>query len=73
MPGQAELSRLLKAIRYDDPHLQMPPEKKLSTELVKVFEVWINDGAIDPRVQEPSELPEGDRSSVRDPRDHWAY
>jgi len=73
VPGQADQSRLLKAIRYEDPHLQMPPEKKLSAEVVKAFEVWIEQGAIDPRVQDPSELHGTNPSSQRDPLKHWAY
>lgn len=73
VPGHPEESRLLKAIRYDDPKLQMPPEKKLPPDVVAVFEAWIADGAYDPRVgnkvssQKPSE--QNLASAVK----YWSY
>ena len=39
-------SRLLKAVRYDDPQLQMPPDgKKLPDQEVAVIARWIAQGA----------------------------
>ena len=73
VPGHPAESRLLKAIRYDDPKLQMPPEKKLPPDVVAVFEAWIADGAYDPRVgnkvssQKPSE--QNLASAVK----YWSY
>ena len=48
-PGKPDTSLLLKAVRYTDPDLQMPPKKKLSTEEIAVLEQWIQQGAHDPR------------------------
>ena len=45
--GQPDTSRLLAALRYEQ--LQMPPEGKLPDEVVRDFEQWIRQGAIDPR------------------------
>jgi hypothetical protein len=49
VPGKPEESRLLKAIRYNDPALQMPPTGKLSDSAIADFETWIASGAPDPR------------------------
>src|SRR5262245_25410595 len=55
VPGQPEKSLLLKAIRYTDSDLQMPPKpgERLAAEVVANFEAWIKRGAPDPRGQEP--------------------
>jgi hypothetical protein len=48
--GKPAESRLLKAIRYADPKLQMPPGGKLPDAVIADFESWIAAGAADPRV-----------------------
>ena len=46
VPGEPEQSRLIRAIRYGDPDLQMPPKnRRLSPEQVAVLEEWIRRGA----------------------------
>src|SRR5437899_3279616 len=49
VPGKPAESRLLQALRYSDPHLQMPPTGKLSDSVIADFEQWIAAGAVDPR------------------------
>lgn len=49
VPGHPEQSLLIKAIRYTDSDLQMPPRKKLSDEQIADLEKWIAMGAPDPR------------------------
>ena len=51
VPGNPSESRLLQAIRYVDPHLQMPPSGKLADSVIADFERWIAEGAHDPRVE----------------------
>src|SRR6188472_3791923 len=42
VPGDAEKSLLIKAVRYTDPDLQMPPHnKKLSDHDIDVLVTWI--------------------------------
>jgi len=53
LPGKPAESRLLQAIRYTDPHLQMPPAGKLPQPVIDAFETWIKSGAVDPRTDEP--------------------
>jgi hypothetical protein len=54
VPGNPAESRLLQALRYTDPHLQMPPTGKLADRVIADFEQWIADGAHDPRVESTS-------------------
>ncbi len=49
VPGNVEGSLLIKAIRYTDKDLQMPPSGKLSDGVVKDFETWVRMGAPDTR------------------------
>jgi hypothetical protein len=51
VPGDVEGSLLIRAIRYTDKDLQMPPKEKgqLSAEVVADFEAWVKRGAADPR------------------------
>ncbi len=49
IPGKPEESRLLAALRYNDPHLRMPPTGKLPAEVIANFAAWIAAGAPDPR------------------------
>ena len=44
MPGKIEQSLLIKAIRYTDPDLRMPPKKKLPAEVIADFEKWVAMG-----------------------------
>jgi mono/diheme cytochrome c family protein len=46
VPGDVEKSLLVKAIRYKDEDLQMPPkDKKLSDAQIAAIEQWVKDGA----------------------------
>jgi hypothetical protein len=47
VPSDEEKSLILAAIRHDG--LAMPPDRKLSAEVIADFERWIADGAADPR------------------------
>ena len=49
--GEPDNSLLIKAIRYSDPDLQMPPKnKKLSAEQIATLETWVKIGAPIPAV-----------------------
>ncbi|HVV02488.1 MAG TPA: c-type cytochrome domain-containing protein, partial [Verrucomicrobiae bacterium] len=55
VPGDPEKSLLIKAVRYTDPDLQMPPKgKKLSAAQVADLEAWVKMGAPDPRDKAPA-------------------
>jgi Protein of unknown function (DUF1549)/Protein of unknown function (DUF1553)/Planctomycete cytochrome C len=75
VPGQPEASRLLKALRYSDTELQMPPSGKLPDPVIADFEQWIAAGAPDPRTGPRSPIagvgPKG--MSLEDGRKWWAF
>ncbi len=69
VPGNPESSLLVKAVRYGDESLQMPPKnRKLSDEAIHHLEAWVRMGAPDPRT-----------NGVRLPgvgalaENHWAF
>ncbi len=71
VPGDAEASSLIKAVRYTDPELQMPPkDKKLSAEHIAALETWVKMGAPDPRTASgPRSLTDIAEARAR----HWAF
>lgn len=70
VPGKASESILLKALRYEDS--QMPPKGKLSDEILKDFEKWISEGAVDPREENS---PGGKKPwiDLEAAKRHWAF
>lgn len=69
VPGDAGNSRLFAAITAAED--SMPPDGRLSSDVIEDFRRWIVDGAIDPR--EPADVP-----TIRDPdyseaRKYWAF
>ncbi|MCA9265850.1 MAG: hypothetical protein KDA60_18435, partial [Planctomycetales bacterium] len=50
VPGDPESSLLIRAVRWADPNLQMPPDQSLPREAVVKLEHWVRQGAPDPRV-----------------------
>ena len=68
-PGNPETSLLIKAVRYTDKELQMPPKKKLAAEEIAALEQWIKMGAPDPR--EGTTVARGVDMAAG--RKHWAF
>jgi cytochrome c553 len=50
VPGKPEDSLIIRAIRYRDEELRMPPKGKLPDAVVADFEAWVKMGAPDPRI-----------------------
>src|SRR5207237_900859 len=69
VPGDPEKSLLIKAVRYTDENLQMPPKgKKLSSEQISELEAWVKMGAPAPA------LPAGQLSEKEaKQKSHWAF
>ncbi len=53
VPGDANASLLLRALRYENRKLQMPPTGRLKDDVIEAFREWINMGAPDPRTEAP--------------------
>lgn len=47
-PGKPDDSLLIKAVKYLDPQLQMPPEGKLADAEIELLSRWIKEGAFVP-------------------------
>ncbi len=70
MPGDPEASLLIKAVRYVDKDLQMPPKHQLPPEQVAALEQWVKLGAPDPREGPVMATKNVDMATVRK---HWAF
>ena len=68
VPGDPDGSLLIKAIRYTDPDLQMPKDKKLPDDQIADLVSWIKMGAPDPRT---GSSPVANTSDNR--TNHWAW
>ncbi len=67
VPGDTEKSLLIKAVRYTDPDLQMPPKgEKLSDAQIADLVAWVKMGAPDPRTGVVS-------ARKAEGKDHWAF
>jgi mono/diheme cytochrome c family protein len=60
-PGKPDDSLLIKAVRYTDDSVKMPPKGKLPAAAIADLEEWIKRGAPDPR----------DKPTRRDTEDAW--
>jgi hypothetical protein len=49
VPHKPKESLIIKALRYDDAELRMPPKGKLPDAVIADFEKWVGQGAPDPR------------------------
>ncbi|MDR3632506.1 MAG: DUF1549 domain-containing protein [Isosphaeraceae bacterium] len=72
VPGQPDESRLLRAIRYRDDELRMPPKAKLPDAVVADFEAWITMGAPDPRTG-PAASAARPSIDVAKGREFWSF
>ncbi|HEX5219857.1 MAG TPA: PSD1 and planctomycete cytochrome C domain-containing protein [Verrucomicrobiae bacterium] len=71
VPGDADASLLIKAVRYADEDLQMPPDdKKLTAEQIALLENWVKMGAPMPQTSDAPKL----MTEVSEARaKHWAF
>ncbi|MEN9675360.1 MAG: hypothetical protein RIS76_1256 [Verrucomicrobiota bacterium] len=72
IPGHPEQSRLVEALTWENPDLQMPPRRRLTAAQVADVAAWIRDGA--PWPQESGTAPAAAQSdSAAKVRSHWAF
>jgi hypothetical protein len=73
VPGKPDESLLIKAVRYVDKDLQMPPsDKKLPDNLIANLEQWVRMGAPDPRTEAISAKAMY-AADLEKAKKHWAY
>src|SRR5262249_12262570 len=69
VPGKPKESRLVKAVRYADADLQMPPKGKLPDREVAALEKWVELG-----VPWPAKAAISDPSAIeKAAANHWAF
>ena len=68
VPGNPDASMLIKAVRYTDPDMQMPKDKKLPDDEIADLETWVKMGAPDPRSATADQKKWSD-----DKTNHWAW
>lgn len=77
IPGDLEKSILIRAVRWTDKDLRMPPKQKLSETEIADLETWVKTGAVDPRTT--LEKTNGTTSkphygiSLEEGRKFWSY
>ena len=69
--GDAAKSLLLKAVKWEDPNLQMPPKTKLSDAQIADLEAWIQSGAPDTRTGERTLTTI--EKHLEDAKKHWSF
>lgn len=73
VPKDPAASLLMRAVLYDDPDLQMPPDGKLPDASIAALRTWIETGAADPRTEVSVKPSNSKALSVADAQQHWAY
>ncbi|MGD9854074.1 MAG: PSD1 and planctomycete cytochrome C domain-containing protein [Planctomycetaceae bacterium] len=73
IPGDVEASLLIRAVRYSDPELQMPPDQALPAAAIAALEQWVRSGAPDPRSGAAGLEFRADPSDPVAGRTHWAF
>jgi Protein of unknown function (DUF1553)/Protein of unknown function (DUF1549)/Planctomycete cytochrome C len=73
VPGDVEASLLVKAVKYTDDILRMPPKGKLPASSVAALAQWVREGAIAPRATEGAVARKSAGIDFESARTHWAY
>jgi hypothetical protein len=71
--GKPDKSLLIKAVRYTDRDLKMPPKKRLPPEEVALLEDWVKRGAPAPAAKVASTPPKQVGLSLEEGRRFWAF
>ena len=73
VPGKPDKSRLVEAVRLQNPDLQMPPKGKLPDAAVADLTAWVKAGAVWPEAA-TGPLPARRRFDLaKRKREHWAW
>jgi hypothetical protein len=68
VPGEPDRSLLIKAVRWSDADLEMPPKNKLKAEQIAALEKWVQMGAPHTGKATPTAI-----DSPESKTNHWAY
>jgi hypothetical protein len=73
VPGEPDKSRLIEAIRYTNPDMQMPPKGKLSEEEIASLTTWVKQGAAWPSDGNTSQPKRTPGKITEEDRRWWAF
>ncbi|MFN3485230.1 MAG: DUF1553 domain-containing protein [Planctomycetota bacterium] len=75
VPGDPDRSLLIRAIRYTEGDLEMPPKEadRLTPEQVRDFERWVKMGAPDPRGSDATPPAAKPKLDFAEARKFWSY
>jgi mono/diheme cytochrome c family protein len=74
VPGKPDQSRIVEALGWTNPDLQMPPRKQLSPAQIADITAWIAAGAEWPETSSPAGSPRSRETSLQEKgRRHWAF
>ncbi len=73
VPGNADESLVIEAVRYSNPDFEMPPKGKLSAGEIALLEQWVKMGSPDPRVGGSSLKPAKRGIDLEKGRKFWSF
>jgi hypothetical protein len=73
VPGDADQSLIVNAIRYQSEDLQMPPKAMLTADEIDAIVAWINSGAPDPRTDATATSGPNSMNRELDERQRWVF
>ncbi|HZT78655.1 MAG TPA: PSD1 and planctomycete cytochrome C domain-containing protein [Gemmataceae bacterium] len=73
VPGKPEASLLIKAVRYQDAELRMPPRRKLPDAAIADLTAWVKMGAPWPKEAGPGGGGTKGAFDLRERRKHWCW
>ncbi len=71
--GKPDESRLIQAIRYTDPDLQMPPKGRLPEQQIEDLQAWVRRGAPAPKEDAVAAVQPYKTFDLAERRRHWSY
>ncbi len=73
VPGDPARSKLVEAVRYANPDLQMPPKGKLPAAAIADLEKWVKDGAYWPGSTATTGAGKSGFDLAKRKAEHWAW
>ncbi|MGF1579604.1 MAG: PSD1 and planctomycete cytochrome C domain-containing protein [Gemmataceae bacterium] len=73
VPAHPDKSLLVKAVRYGDPDLRMPPKKKLSKQQIADLETWVKMGAPWPKTDKIAKKINRKGIDLQERAKHWSF
>src|SRR4051794_4410877 len=73
VPGDPDRSPLIRAVRHDDPDLQMPPDGRLTPGEIGTLEKWVRAGIPTPPLESRGAAAAGPARPAIDPGEWWSF